>query len=59
MVKKLKTTYHNEKQLSEIQKYIFEYVQNIDQVLAKFDKAKDIILKIKSQFYQAYINMRK
>lgn len=46
----LKTTYINKKFVLKIIFYIFEYIQNLDQLLSKCKKVRVIISQVKSHF---------
>lgn len=51
-IKGLKTKYNNEELALGIRHYVFEYIQNLDMVLADLKRAGITITRAKSQFYQ-------
>ncbi len=52
-----KTTYNNEELASEIRRYLVEYIQNLDKVLADLERAGVTIAGAKSQFFRAGIKI--
>lgn len=56
-VKKPKTIYNNKELASKIRRYVFEYIQNLDNVLADLKQMGVTIAKAKSQFCQASIKI--
>ena len=49
-VKSLKSRYEDEKVVSEIRRFVFKHIINLDQILLNFKLIKCIILRKKSQF---------
>lgn len=53
IVKRPKTIYNNEKEALGIKRYVFEYIQNLNKILANLEQAGIKIAGTKSQFCQA------
>ena len=56
-VKRPKTTYNNKELVPRIRRYVVEYIQNLDKVLADLERAGVTITGAKSQFCRAGIKI--